>query len=341
MLPGISGKGNRILGGAFGQPGDLAERQCFKVTGTHTFSSVYYYKKKLPPAQACRPAPVEKMDEVRMQNGELGAYLFQGAALVVPGETPEPAMARGTDEKTIRDTFGDPLWGLGFFQVPGVDGGLIPAYTLDPDVVPPPSWRTLPLRQLVSIMAEAREGPLDGRGDPGRILRAYHILQWLKDSAFCGSCGSPNGDAPGDLARLCPACGRLEFPRISPAIIVLVIRDDGRALLAHNRKFTGGVYSLVAGFTEAGESLETTVAREVGEEVGLEVRDTRYITSQPWPFPNSLMIGFTTRYAGGEIRPDGKEITDAQWFDPASLPELPGKGSVSRYIIDRWVGGKC
>jgi NAD+ diphosphatase len=277
--------------------------------------------------------------EVYVQNAESGAYLFQGTALVVPAETPEPAMVRGTAEKKIRDAFGAPSRELSFFAIPGIGGGFIPAYMLDPAIDLPPSWRALPLRQLVSIMAGAQEGPLDGRGDPGRMLRAYHILQWRRDSAFCGSCGSPNGDAPAELARLCPACGRLEFPRISPAIIVLVLRDDGRALLAHNRKFVNRVYSLVAGFTEAGESLETTVAREVREEVGLEVRDTRYITSQPWPFPNSLMIGFTTRYAGGEIRPDGEEITDAQWFDPASLPELPGRGSVSRYIIDRWMGG--
>jgi NAD+ diphosphatase len=186
----------------------------------------------------------------------------------------------------------------------------------------------------------AGNGPLDGRGDSGRMLRAYHILQWRKDSAFCGACGSVNGDAPEELARLCPVCGRLEFPRISPAIIVLVIRDDGRVLLAHNKKFNNNVYSLIAGFTEAGENLETTVAREVEEEVGLQVRDTRYAGSQPWPFPNSLMIGFTTRYAGGGIRPDGEEIVDARWFGRDSLPELPGKGSVSRYIIDRWIEGK-
>jgi NAD+ diphosphatase len=143
-----------------------------------------------------------------------------------------------------------------------------------------------------------------------------------------------------ELARLCPVCGRLEYPRISPAIIALVITGDGRALLARNRKFTNNMYSLIAGFAEAGENLEAAVAREVREEVGLAVKNTRYEASQPWPFPNSLMIGFTTRYAGGTIRPDGEEIVDARWFRADKLPELPGKGSVSRFLIDKWLEGR-
>jgi NAD+ diphosphatase len=274
--------------------------------------------------------------EEQVEKVETGAYLFQGSSLVIPGNVGDEAIARGLDRKMVEASFGG---GLSFYETPGFDNGeTIPAYVLEGEAPIPPFWRTIHLRQAVSVMAGT--GPLDGRGDPGRLLRAYHVLQWRKDSAFCGSCGSANGDAPGELARLCPACGRLEFPRIAPAIIVLVIRDDGRALLAHNKKFNNPVYSLIAGFTEAGENLETTVSREVGEEVGLEVRDARYVSSQPWPFPNSLMIGFTTRYAGGAIRPDGEEIVDAQWFSRDSLPELPGKGSVSRYIIDRWIEGK-
>jgi NAD+ diphosphatase len=100
------------------------------------------------------------------------------------------------------------------------------------------------------------------------------------------------------------------------------------------------VYSLIAGFNEAGESLEATVAREIREEVGLEVRDIRYIASQPWPFPNSLMLGFTARYASGELRPDGLEIEDARWFGRDNLPLLPGFGSVSRSLIEGWIAGK-
>jgi NAD+ diphosphatase len=172
------------------------------------------------------------------------------------------------------------------------------------------------------------------------MLRAYHVAQWRQDSVFCGSCGAKNIDAPDELARHCPACGRREYPRISPAVITIILNDDGRALLAHNKKFANGVYSLVAGFNEAGESLEATVAREIREEVGLEVKDIRYIASQPWPFPNSLMLGFTARYAGGEIHPDGIEIEDAKWFTRDNLPKLPGNGSVSRYLINGWLDGR-
>jgi NAD+ diphosphatase len=172
------------------------------------------------------------------------------------------------------------------------------------------------------------------------MLRAFHIAQWRRESRFCGSCGSPNGDADsGELARQCPACGRLEFPRISPAVITIIINDEGKALLAHNKKFAPGVYSLIAGFNEAGESLEHTVAREIREEVNIEVRDIRYIASQPWPFPNSLMLGFAARYASGDIKPDGVEIEDARWFGRDALPGLPGLGSVSRYLIGRWLDG--
>jgi NAD+ diphosphatase len=120
---------------------------------------------------------------------------------------------------------------------------------------------------------------------------------------------------------------------------VIIINDQNQALLAHNKQFVPGLYSLIAGFNEAGETLEATVAREIREEVGLEVRDIRYIRSQPWPFPYSLMLGFSARYAGGNVRVDGVEIEDARWFDQDRLPELPGLGSVSRYLINLWRTG--
>jgi NAD+ diphosphatase len=222
-------------------------------------------------------------------------------------------------------------------SIPGVDGaGPILWYDLGEAL--PSGWKTVPVRDTLPAMIADSNFSSDGAA--WRLLRAYHIRRWRGESRFCGHCGGANRDAPQELARHCPVCGRLEFPRISPAIIVLIINDTGQALLAHNRKFSGRVYSLIAGFTEAGESLEATVVREVREEVGIEVRDIRYISSQPWPFPNSLMLGFTARYAGGVITPDGEEIEDAQWFDRDALPELPGQGSVSRYLINRWVEGE-
>jgi NAD+ diphosphatase len=276
-----------------------------------------------------------------MVRQDTGVYLFQGNNLVLPGEIPDTSGFRGVPPEQIRASFGE----LPVIAVPALDGkGPVMAADLPPGAPLPPGWRLLPARSALSVgveasspgeSGEASDGPA-GSGAIGRFFRAFHVVQWRRESAFCGSCGSPNGEAPGELARRCPSCGRIEYPRISPAVIVLIRRDDGRALLAHNRRFVPGVYSLIAGFTEAGESLEAAVAREIREEVGLEVRETRYVISQPWPFPNSLMLGFTTRYAGGAIRVDGEEIEDARWFSRDELPDLPGAGSVSRYLIQRW-----
>ena len=135
---------------------------------------------------------------------------------------------------------------------------------------------------------------------------------------------------------ICPSCGLAAYPRIAPAIIVLVRRGD-RALLARNAKYPVPIYSTLAGFVDIGESLEETLAREVREEVGIEVTNIRYFGSQPWPLPHSLMIGFTAEWAGGEIRVDGEEITDAQWFAADDLPSLlPSHISIARRLIDAW-----
>jgi NAD+ diphosphatase len=266
--------------------------------------------------------------------GQQGIYLFQGTNLVVPAEIPDSLLYEAIPPEQVRGAFDT----REVFEVPAVHGGgNIRAMALAPGLSLPPAWKPVPMRQALSLMTGG--GPVDGTGTVGRILRSFHIAQWRQESVFCGSCGSRNKDAPQELARQCPVCGRLEFPRISPAIIVVIVNDAGEALLAHNKKFAPGVYSLIAGFNEAGENLEATVAREIREEVSLEVRDIRYVASQPWPFPNSLMLGFTARYAGGTIKPDGIEIEDARWFTPDSLPKIPGHGSVSRYLIDRWAGG--
>jgi NAD+ diphosphatase len=119
-------------------------------------------------------------------------------------------------------------------------------------------------------------------------------------------------------------------------VIVLVERDDGRALLARNTNFPQAFYSCLAGFVEPGETLEEAVKREVREEVGIEVRELRYQGSQPWPFPHSLMIGFRAELASGELHPDGHEIADAAWFSPSELPQLPGEISIARALIDEW-----
>jgi NAD+ diphosphatase len=163
---------------------------------------------------------------------------------------------------------------------------------------------------------------------------AVQKLEWLRTHRFCGRCGTPSGPHPTDEARLCPSCGLVQYPRVSPAVIVLIERP-GEMLLARSPRFRDGMYSTVAGFVEPGESLEDTVHREIREEVGVEVDDLRYFGSQPWPFPHSLMVGFVARWISGEIRVDGQEIEDAAWFTPSHLPlELPSHLSIARWLIE-------
>jgi len=163
--------------------------------------------------------------------------------------------------------------------------------------------------------------------------RAFQIVEWYLNHAFCGRCGSQTELAVGERARGCPNCGATYFPRINPAVIMLVERE-GRMLLARNKLFRGPWYSCLAGFVEPGESLEEAVAREVLEEVGVEVEAISYAASQPWPFPSQLMIGFYARYRSGEIRVQDSEILDAAWFSPDQLPEMPGRFSLARQLID-------
>ena len=170
--------------------------------------------------------------------------------------------------------------------------------------------------------------------------RAFQIMDWDRMHQYCGRCGTPTDNKTDERAKVCPSCGVISFPRMSPAIIVAVVRDKA-VLLAHAARFPGAMYSVLAGFVEPGESLEDCVRREVKEEAGIELKNIRYFGSQPWPFPNSLMIGFTAEYAGGEVTMDGKEIVDAQWFTADHLPTIPDKISIARKLIDWFVEGRC
>jgi len=163
--------------------------------------------------------------------------------------------------------------------------------------------------------------------------RAVQLLDWQAQHRFCGRCATPTEVLAGEFAMRCPACGLAAYPRLSPAIMVLV-RDGERLLLARSPHFKPGVYSALAGFVEPGETLEQCAAREVREEVGIEIANLRYFASQPWPFPNSLMIAFFADYAGGELCPAPGEIEAADWFTPDCLPLLPEPISISRRLID-------
>jgi NAD+ diphosphatase len=184
------------------------------------------------------------------------------------------------------------------------------------------------LRQLYGQLAE----PLFALAG-----RAVQIVSWDRTHQYCGQCGALTETMPHERAKHCPACGLMSYPRLSPAIIIAVVRptEQGkRLLLARNHRFPAGRYSVIAGYVEPGETLEECAQREVLEEVGIRIKDIRYFGSQPWPFPNSLMIGFTAEYASGEFVLEEAEIADAGWFAADALPGLPPKMSIARRLID-------
>jgi NAD+ diphosphatase len=169
--------------------------------------------------------------------------------------------------------------------------------------------------------------------------RAAQLLYWDKTNKFCSSCGSAVESRPDERAKVCPKCGFMSFPRISPAVIVAVTRGK-EILLAHNFRFQNNMYSVIAGFVEPGETFEDCVKREVLEEVGVRVKNIKYFGSQPWPFPNSLMIAFTAEYEGGDIEVDGVEIEHAGWFNVDNLPNTPAKISVASKLIKWFIENK-
>lgn len=166
---------------------------------------------------------------------------------------------------------------------------------------------------------------------------ASQVLDWDRNHHYCGRCGTETVPSETERSRTCPSCSLTAYPRISPAIIVAVVKGD-RILLGHNRRHRAShIFSVLAGFVEPGENLEECVRREIMEEVRIEVDHIRYFASQPWPFPDSLMVAFTAEYRSGEIEVDGTEIAEADWFDKDHLPGIPPHGTVARRLIDWFV----
>ena len=249
---------------------------------------------------------------------------FQGDRLLVFEDGGAAAVPSAPDPAAIGL---EPIRSLYLGQLGGQD-----CYAVDlaAETLPPAGMGTYGLRALYSRL------PDDLFALAGR---AVQLLVWDRTHQFCGRCGTATELLPGERARQCPACGLRAYPRISPAIIVLVTRDE-QLLLTRGHGFPEGFYGVLAGFVEAGESLEETLVREVEEEVGIAVRDIRYFGSQPWPYPHQLMIGFTARWAAGEIRVDPKELADAGWFTRETLPQIPPRLSIARRLIDAFLAGE-
>jgi NAD+ diphosphatase len=188
-----------------------------------------------------------------------------------------------------------------------------------------------------------RSWVLTGRASAhgGQVYRApndFTNSDWRMgpDPQYCGRCGSRTQTKEKERAKVCPQCGLHNFPRRSPAIIVAVERGE-EILLARSAHFPRGMFSVLAGFVEPGETIEECVVREVKEEVGITVGNIRYFGSQPWPFPNSLMLGFTAEYVGGELVLDPTEIAEAGWFRADALPSIPGRISIAGRMIQWFV----
>lgn len=173
----------------------------------------------------------------------------------------------------------------------------------------------------------------------GCASRAVQLAGFDATHRYCGRCGCRTTRSPREHARICSGCGETVYPRLSPAVIVLVTRGE-ECLLARSPRFPPGMYSAVAGFVEPGETLEHAVQRELAEECGVRVKNLEYAGSQPWPFPHSLMLGFYGEDAGGELRVDGVEVETAGWFHRDHLPVLPSPGSIAGWLITGFVNGE-
>ncbi len=264
------------------------------------------------------PALFESAMELELHDDAI-VHLFIGDALVRPVLSTEPIAWREYRRLGVEPARTHAIGRLD--GVPHLAVSLQDAFRAQ-DL--PQDWRAAGLRNWFGVIDD---------GLLAVAMRAVQILEWDRTHAFCGACATPTERQRGERARRCPSCGNIAYPRISPAMMALVTRGD-EFLLGRGVNFPPGRYSALAGFLEAGESVEDAIRREVMEEVNVEVKNLRYFGSQSWPFPNSLMLAFTAEYAGGELRHDPKELADAQWFRCDALPQLPPRLSIARALID-------
>ena len=245
-------------------------------------------------------------------------FVYQAEKLIVKVNGESVAIPDGVDLQQVK------LAPIRRQYLGALDGRPCLAAELPSDVVIPDGYKAVGLRELFGSLEDEFIW-IAGR--------ANQLVDWAQSHRFCGRCAAPTEDKSDERAKICPQCGLINYPRLSPAVIVAVHKDH-QLLLAQNRRFRSGYYSVLAGFVEPGETLEDCVKREVLEEVNIKVKNIRYFGSQPWPFPNSLMVAFTAEYAGGEIKVNTAEIVDAHWFSADNLPLIPPKITIARWLID-------
>jgi NAD+ diphosphatase len=260
-----------------------------------------------------------------MQNRSL-YLLFQKQSLLVAHSTQPATIPTVGELKALGDQFlpeaqSDELY-LG--TLGGIDCYAGSLATATP---PPDSHRWVSLRRLIDEL-------------PPHLVdlssRAVQLLRWRRNHRYCGRCGKPTQAKSNERAMDCDGCQVTCYPRISPAMIVAVVRDR-RLLLGRAPHFRPGLFSVLAGFVEPGETIEDCVRREVREESGIEVKNLKYFASQSWPFPDSLMLAFTAEYQSGEIDLTDSELEAVDWYGPADMPLIPGKVSVARRLIDWFI----
>ncbi|MEX2443375.1 MAG: NAD(+) diphosphatase [Alkalispirochaeta sp.] len=232
----------------------------------------------------------------------------------------------------------DPPWQFAHRQGESVSGVFMEGSVLEHVLAVTGAKTGLSTQAGLEIVGRREAADLLDVDDYWHMNRAFHLADWDRRTRFCGSCASPMERSSREIAKSCPSCGATSYPQIAPAVIMAVVKD-GRLLMANSRRHTGAVYSVLAGFVEAGETLEHAVSREVHEEAGILIRNIEYFSSQPWPFPNSLMIAFTAEWSSGEITAhDDEEIVDIGWFTPGEIPsQIPSSYSVARRLIEWFV----
>jgi NAD+ diphosphatase len=201
------------------------------------------------------------------------------------------------------------------------------------------------LRPEASLVGLRDVAAMSALADANLLAHATGLLNWHRRHRFCANCGHATDVAEAGYVRVCPNCGAQHHPRTDPVVITLVL-DDDRVLLGRNANWPENRYSALAGFVEPGESLEEAVAREVGEEAGITVSEVTYVSSQPWPFPASLMLGFEAIYAAGEPHPHDRELQSVRWFTAGDLRraaagegeiQIPPPLAIARRLMDGWL----